>query len=110
MVLSLQMELTRGKGQGINMYTEDDSARIYFSGDSKGLFPNDGVQLLRNPIDTNKILSKILKPRSYELKERVIVDDKIYDKNGNIIGFEHFMKESLIPALVELSNEIENLK
>ncbi len=105
-----KMELTRGKGQGINMYTEDDSARIYFSGDSKGLFPNDGVQLLRNPIDTNKILSKILKPRSYELKERVIVDDKIYDKNGNIIGFEHFMKESLISALVELSNEIENLK
>lgn len=105
----VRMELTRGKGQGINMYTDDGKHRIYLSGDAEGKFPNDGVQLLKNPNDGRKIISNKLKPRSFELSNNLIIEDKINDKNGNMITFDQLMKDYLIVSLEELSNKIDQL-
>lgn len=105
----VKMELTKGKGQGINMYTDDGKDRIYLSGDTKGKFPNDGVQLLKNPKDGSKIISKKLKPRSFELKDNLILEDKIHDKDGNMLSLDQFMEDYLILALAELSNKRHQL-
>lgn len=41
-----KIELTGGKGQGIHLLNEENNRSIYFSGDSKGRFPNTKLQLL----------------------------------------------------------------
>lgn len=104
-----KMELTRGKGQGINMYTGDGKRRIYMSGDTHGRFPNDGVQLLKNPKDGSRIDSEILKIRSFQVKDNLILENKLYDKNRNLVGFDQFMEDYVVPALEELSNKTNQL-
>lgn len=104
-----KMELTRGKGQGINMYTGDGKRRIYMSGDTHGRFPNDGVQLLKNPNDGSRIDSEILKIRSFQVKDNLILENKLYDKNRNLVGFDQFMEDYVVPALEELSNKTNQL-
>ena len=103
------MELTRGKGQGINIYTEDDKYRIYLSGDSHGKFPNDGVQLLVKDQDNKvkiKAKSKLLEPGKFQLKDNIILGDEIYDRDGQVYRIEEMIEDYLIPALKELSDEI----
>lgn len=101
-----KMELT-SKKQGINIYTEDDEHRIYMSGDSHGEFPNHGVQLLKNPKDGTQTNSQILKLGSFQVRDNLILEDKIHDKNGNLVAFDQLMESYVIPALKELSKKVD---
>lgn len=105
----VKMQLTQGKGQGINMYTKDNKYRIYLSGDKDGSFPNHGVQVLKNPKYDKVIRSDKLKQGSFKLKNNLILEDMIHDKDGNLLSFDQLMEDYLIPALVELSNKRHQL-
>lgn len=105
----VRMQLTQGKGQGINMYTEDGKHRIYLSGDKDGSFPNHGVQVLENPKYDKIIRSDKLKQGSFKLKDNLILEDKIHDKDGNVVTFDQLIEDYLIPALIELSNKRHQL-
>lgn len=104
-----KIELTRGKGQGLNFYTEDFKYRVYMSGDSYGKFPNDGVQLLNNPKDKAKIDSELLRARTFQIRDGLILEDKIQDTRGNILNLNDFIEDHLAPALRELGKKKANL-
>lgn len=101
----MKIELT-SRQQGISIYNEDRSYRVYMSGDTHGSFPNAGVQLLAHPKDGSKINSEILKPGSFQIKDGSILEDKIYDKSGNLIDLDKLIEDYVIPAIKELSENL----
>ncbi len=105
----VRMQLTHGKGQGVNMYSEDGKHRIYLSGESSGRFPNHGVQLLEVPNKGKMIRSDKLKTGTFKLKDNLILEDKIHDKDGNMVTFDQLMEDYIIPALKELGDKIVDL-
>lgn len=111
-----EIEITSDKGQGIHLLTPDRSHSIYFSGDSKGFFPNASVQLLgymardvnsKKPIYQNATkLPSCLFQADYEMLER----DKIYLKKSKdefeTKSFEELIENYLLKAVKELEESI----
>lgn len=89
-----KVSTTRGKGQGLKFFYDygEDSYWTYFSGDSKGVVPNDGFGVFRN------------KDLIYKVK---IDKTKVESANKN---FKNYINDFTL-ALIELSDYVkEDLK
>ena len=79
-----KIELTGGKGQGIHLLNEEENRSIYFSGDSKGKFPNTKLQLLAYNERTEKGKKPVLEMSDkmrgglYTADYKLIETDQIY--------------------------------
>lgn len=103
-----KIELTTKAGQGVYLYHKDKKYRIYLSGDSRGCFPNDSVQLLT--YDKEKVIqkSKKMKKNQFNIQIEDIVNNKIGCKAGGEIDFETLVKDYLIPAIEELNQLVDD--
>lgn len=104
---NLQVETLQltSRGQGIHILTEHEKFRIYLSSSGKGEFPGDHIHLFyEDEGEMIRVNCTNVPDKHFQLKENLIMDDKITDKNDKIIEFEQLMEEFVIPAIVELND------
>src|SRR5699024_4516131 len=107
-----KIELTGGKGQGIHLLNEDNSRSIYFSGDSKGRFPNAKLQLLAYNERTEKgkkpvlQMSDKIKGGLFTADYELVETDQVYlNKTKNeveISSLAELIENDLMEAVKEL--------
>lgn len=117
-----EIELTSPKGQGISLYTNFKNRRMYFSGDTYGDFPNDGMGILKTdqdkPIRSQNIRNAMFKVHydlikedriSINKKERItdpITGKKKTVKTSEIISFTDFMENYLLEEIKILNDRL----
>lgn len=119
-----EVYLTRDKGQGIHLRHENDINSIYLSGDTYGLFPNDGVHVSwpkgkkdRNKIklsDTRRLTRKFWVSNNENEDDIIIMQDGKLEENsfplnyiaGKEITFEQLLEDYLMPTIKELNDYI----
>ena len=101
----LTLKLT-SRGQGLNIYRKDFKYRIYMSGGRHGTFPSDGIHLRKEPIDNFRQDAKCVKKEQFNVKNHLILEDKLLDENDNIITLEQLIEGYVIPAIKELNDFI----
>lgn len=101
-----EIELTRGKGQGLYLNHKDNKYRIYLSGDVHGHFPNDGIQLLAHPDKSIIQLSKHVANRQFSVENELILEDRISYRTGGDIDLDTLMEEYIIQAIKELTASV----
>lgn len=105
---NLQVETLQltSRGQGIHILAGHEKFRIYLSSSGKGEFPGDHIHLFyEDNGEMERVNSSSVPDKHFQLKENLIMDDKIADKNGKIIEFEQLMEQFVIPAIVELNDK-----
>lgn len=102
-IRSLQLTET---GQGLHLKPPHEQYRLYLSSSGKGKFPGDYVQLnvMKDGEDTREKNSSILPNHKFELKDDMILDDKVMDKAGKVYDLEKVIQQYVIPALCELDH------
>ncbi|NLJ94153.1 MAG: PD-(D/E)XK nuclease family protein [Clostridiaceae bacterium] len=111
-----KIELTGGKGQGIHLLTEDESRSIYFSGDSKGRFPNTRLQLLAYSDRTDRgkkpvlTMSDKLSGGLYTADYNLVENDQIYRNLSKdeveIKSIADLIKNDLFEAIKDLNTHL----
>lgn len=100
------VELTRGKGQGMFISNKNNTHRIYLSGDTYGKFPNDGIQLLDIQNKEKLCVSKTIARGDFQVKDDLILKDKIRDKDGNELDINQLMEQHVMKVIKELNDRI----
>ncbi len=103
-----QIELTRGKGQGIKLHTKEKDKFLYFSGDKEGHFPNDSMSI--GTATTQMIKSKNIKNKMFQVDYDLIQKDQIIVKankeSSETINLESFIKDYIISEIKVLNNHL----
>lgn len=102
-----KIELTMGKGQGINIYCKDNEYRVYFSGDTHGAFPNDGIQSIVMAEKKRLPDAKHVVKGQFKVADHLVLEDKISLKNGADISLNELMEQHILVAIQELSDYIK---